>query len=575
MPIAPVIRRGGNTRGLMYYLVGPGRANEHTYPHLVAGDAMFELLYAGQELSHAAAGEIGKMIDTPMIAHGVRSRGKYKKFDPEIETDYEVVSDNHVFHCSIAQPPDEEPLSEDTWAAIAHEFMDKMGFTEASGKAPCRWVAIHHGETKKGGDHIHIVANIVREDGTKWTQFRDYQLAQKIANELEHKHGLRVLESRERSRYAQADSAQALNEAAKRGQPLTERSQLETRIRAAATAAGTEAQFVELLTQAGVYVRPRFASGRTDVVAGYSVALPAAQGEKPQWFGAGQVARDLALPRLRDRWESSPERAREAVSAWTKHWNSGPTKIRLAQRSTMEQWRGNVQGLSTTLNALSQIDASNPARLADATADVAGLLSAMALKNDGTPFGDALHYTALQVGKHAQLKERPPSANRASPWVTLAGQLMFTAATASSSRSVDLLLAMQILRLSSVLADLYRQEKQTYTAYMIERDTHQMWKSIHRQFTPAETALFEQLAGVQVPEPKTPQLPYAPIDGPATQEASRILREREPVAVQAPAYGSRLPGIGGPVDLTTKPTTGIRRPGQSSAPPGRRLSTIW
>jgi hypothetical protein len=275
----------------MYYLVGPGRANEHTYPHLVAGDAMLELLYAGQELSHVAAGEIGKMIDTP---HD-RSRGKYKKFDPETETDYEVVSDNHVFHCSIAQPPDEEPLSEDTRAAIAHEFMDKMGFTETSGKAPCGCVAIHHGETKKGGDHIHIVANIVREDGTKWTQFRDYQLAQKIANELEHKHGLRVLESRERSHYAQADSARARTRSRERFGPST-----------------------------GLW---------TD--------------------------KDPACPALND---GAVARA--------------------------------VQGLSTTLNALSQIDTSNPASLADATADIVGLLSAMALKHEGTPFGDALHYTA-------------------------------------------------------------------------------------------------------------------------------------------------------------------------------------
>ena len=31
------IGEGGNSAGLMQYLVGPGRANEHTSPHLVAG----------------------------------------------------------------------------------------------------------------------------------------------------------------------------------------------------------------------------------------------------------------------------------------------------------------------------------------------------------------------------------------------------------------------------------------------------------------------------------------------------------------------------------------------------------
>jgi hypothetical protein len=88
---------------------------------------------------------------------------------------------------------------------------------------------------------------------------------------------------------------------------------------------------------------------------------------------------------------------------------------------------------------------------------------------------------------------------------------------------------MQVLRLRSVLADLSRQEKQTYTAYIIERDTHQVWKSVHRQFTPAETTAFEQLTGVRAPEPKSPQLPHAPIDDPVTKEAARILQEGETV----------------------------------------------
>ena len=33
----PNIVQGGNTGGLMRYLVGPGRANEHVRHHLVAG----------------------------------------------------------------------------------------------------------------------------------------------------------------------------------------------------------------------------------------------------------------------------------------------------------------------------------------------------------------------------------------------------------------------------------------------------------------------------------------------------------------------------------------------------------
>lgn len=35
----PNISRGTRMMGLIRYLVGPGRANEHTDPHLVAGSA--------------------------------------------------------------------------------------------------------------------------------------------------------------------------------------------------------------------------------------------------------------------------------------------------------------------------------------------------------------------------------------------------------------------------------------------------------------------------------------------------------------------------------------------------------
>ena len=42
-----------------------------------------------------------------------------------------------------------------------------MDFTDAGGKSPCRWVAIHHGQFQKGNDHLHIAASMVREDVQK------------------------------------------------------------------------------------------------------------------------------------------------------------------------------------------------------------------------------------------------------------------------------------------------------------------------------------------------------------------------------------------------------------------------
>ena len=52
--------------------------------------------------------------------------------------------------------------------AIAEAFVAKMGFDDHEGtKAPTRWVAARHGLSAGGNDHVHLVVNLVREDGIK------------------------------------------------------------------------------------------------------------------------------------------------------------------------------------------------------------------------------------------------------------------------------------------------------------------------------------------------------------------------------------------------------------------------
>ena len=97
----------------------------------------------------------------------------------------------HVWHCSLSLPPGEGPLSDERWAAISEEFVARMGFADsASDTAPCRWVAIRHGESKAGNDHVHLVVGLVHEDGTAARTWNDRPRAQQVAGELERKHGL-------------------------------------------------------------------------------------------------------------------------------------------------------------------------------------------------------------------------------------------------------------------------------------------------------------------------------------------------------------------------------------------------
>ncbi|PPG84586.1 hypothetical protein C5C29_08800 [Rathayibacter sp. AY1H2] len=65
----------------------------------------------------------------------------------------------------------------------------------------------------------------------------------------------------------------ARESAQRRGAVEVDAHRLERAVRSSASASADEAEFVRRMRQAGVLIRPRYAAGRDDVVAGYSVAL--------------------------------------------------------------------------------------------------------------------------------------------------------------------------------------------------------------------------------------------------------------------------------------------------------------
>lgn len=172
----PNVVRGDRMAGLMTYLVGPGRANEHTEPHLVAGDAALMAWHSDNELGHDSALAIARHLDRPS-----------KAFDVD-------VSGCYVWHCSLSLHPDEGMLTDEKWGDIASDFIRAMEFDDNQDtKAPCRWVAVRHGVSKNGNDHIHIAVNLVREDGTKASTHHDFRRAQTAARALEVQRGLAVV----------------------------------------------------------------------------------------------------------------------------------------------------------------------------------------------------------------------------------------------------------------------------------------------------------------------------------------------------------------------------------------------
>src|SRR5262249_49702207 len=82
------------------------------------------------------------------------------------------------------------------------------------------------------------------------------------------------------------------------------RGALRTMVTQAAEQAADEAGFFAALREAGVLVRVRFSDINPGQVTGYTVTLPVHTGldGTTRWYGGGQLAAGLTLPRLRDRW---------------------------------------------------------------------------------------------------------------------------------------------------------------------------------------------------------------------------------------------------------------------------------
>jgi hypothetical protein len=145
--------------------------------------------------------------------------------------------------------------------------------------------------------------------------WNDRNTAQRVSGELEVKYGLRVLESRQAGYSVPGVKPAELAKAERAGtEPV--RVTLGRKVRAYATGSSDEAEFVRRCRRGGLLVRPRYASDRTDVVVGYSVAARPPAGEKPVWFGGGNLGRDLTLPRLRSEWPDTPEEHTAAVAEW-------------------------------------------------------------------------------------------------------------------------------------------------------------------------------------------------------------------------------------------------------------------
>jgi hypothetical protein len=311
----PNVVRGGRMVGLMGYLVGPGRANEHTAPMVVSGDDRVLVEFQpGRELSVADGQRIGSILDAPRRAHGTEVKAPVYGWDEASQRKVKTGEKaGHVWHCSLSLAKGDREVSKDEWGQIAREFVERMGFIDPDGAKSSRWVAIHHGTSKAGNDHIHLAVQLVREDGTKANIHHDYRRAQQVCGELEKEHGLAVLESRQVARGLSGDKPAEVARAAAEGYPQAPRPELRRRMRTALATAATPAQYLEHLGDLDVRVAPSFVKGSTTQVRGYKVALTG--GADTIWYSPSKLDATLGWPNVLRRFNGAGKESAEALLA--------------------------------------------------------------------------------------------------------------------------------------------------------------------------------------------------------------------------------------------------------------------
>jgi hypothetical protein len=278
--------RGRNAARLLYYLYGPGKANEHTDPHLVAGFGDPDELEPERRPDGSRdLRRLAGVLTQPLALVTGSSDGK------------------PVWHCSVRAAPEDRMLSDAEWARVAAAVMDRTGLARHGDEFGVRWVAVRHAP-----DHIHLVATLARQDGIRPGTWNDFYRVRDACHDAERWFGLRSTAPADRTAARRPARAEA-EQAARRGWAETPRTTLRREVAAAAGGSSTEQEFFAYLGRAGVVVRKRYSTTNPGQVTGYAVGLPhhTSKAGGVVWYGGGKLAADLTLPKLHARWTTSPE----------------------------------------------------------------------------------------------------------------------------------------------------------------------------------------------------------------------------------------------------------------------------
>jgi len=308
--MVPDVSTGSSTLGLINYLFGKGRRDEHTDPHIVAAWDMAGAPDPGRD-PEATYTQLAGRLDHHV---NLRTRELGGKKPPQ-----------HVWHCPVRTAPGDRYLTDAEWAEVARRVVAATGIAPEGDEQACRWIAVRHAD-----DHIHIMATTVRTDGRRPRTNRDGWRAQRECRKIEAEFGLSRLKSGDLTAPRTPTGAERAK-AERQGQKETAREWLREQSYAVAAAVRSIDEYFTVLRSLGIQVRPRIGP-ETGEVTGYSLAAPGdtASGE-PVWYGGSKLAPDLSYNRLRERLATQDLADRpQQVADPAEPWHRTETAIRQA-----------------------------------------------------------------------------------------------------------------------------------------------------------------------------------------------------------------------------------------------------
>jgi hypothetical protein len=441
--IGKISKRGTRIAGLIYYLYGPGRHEAHTDPHIVAGwRHPAELEPPRHPSGHRDFRHLAGLLQQPHDALGPRGFA------------------NPVWHCSVRAAPEDRMLSDGEWAQLARDIMHHTGLApHGHDDDAVRWIAVRHAP-----DHIHLVAMLARQDGTRPRLWNDYYRVGEACRAAEERYGLRRTASRDRTAAPRPTRAES-EKARRRAFREPPRIKLRRAVSTAAGSAATEEEFFTRLAEARLLIRKRFSTRTFGEVTGYAVALPAdttSTGE-PVWFSGGKLAPALTLPKLRRRWDP----IHSPTAAHQRNTPVGQNAI----------WDHAARAAAEATHRIRLLAATDPSAAADAAWAAADVLHVAA----STLRSNALHQAADSFDRAARAPfgRIPRSTRTGNSLRRAARQLSTLAAITGDPTLAQITLIVRLTVLIETIASL--REAQRHTAQAAA--AHQAAQHLHAMRT--------------------------------------------------------------------------------------------